>query len=139
MSDPFQLERFVTAQQPVHDQVMAELAAGQKRTHWMWFVFPQLAGLGSSPMARTYAISGIAEARAYLTHPVLAPRLTQCCQQLMAIDGRSVREIFGSPDDMKLHSSLTLFSQVSGAPAVLTHCLDKYFGGRLDQASVLRD
>lgn len=112
-ADPYDLERFVAAQNPVIDRVQAELAAGQKRTHWMWFVFPQIRGLGSSPMARRYAISSLAEAAAYLRHPVLGPRLRECTRLVMQVEGRSAAEIFGYPDGLKFRSSMTLFAQVA--------------------------
>jgi uncharacterized protein (DUF1810 family) len=110
----FDLERFVTAQEGVYESARAEIAAGRKRTHWMWFVFPQLAGLGSSPTAQRYAISGLPEARAYLDHPVLGPRLRDCAELLLKAD-RPAAEIFGHPDDLKLRSSMTLFAEADPA------------------------
>src|SRR5215813_7094342 len=109
MDDPFDLQRFVTAQAPLYERVCAELRAGRKRSHWMWFIFPQIQGLGSSAMAQRYAITSLAEAAAYLDHPVLGPRLRECTGLVNAVDGRSAHEIFGSPDDMKFHSAITLF------------------------------
>jgi Uncharacterized conserved protein len=129
--DPFNLHRFVAAQEPVIDAVRAELAAGRKRTHWMWFVFPQIAGLGRSPTAQAYAISSADEARAYLAHPVLGDRLRGCTEQVLLVEGRTAHDIFGSPDDMKFRSSMTLFGEVSGEEVFL-RSLDKYFGGAGD-------
>ena len=113
MPDPFNLDRFVQAQDPVLAQVRAELWAGHKRTHWMWFVFPQLAGLGRSDTARYYALASLEEARAYLAHPLLGPRLIECTNLVNAVEGRSAHQIFGSPDDLKFHSSMTLFASRS--------------------------
>ena len=113
MSEPYDLDRFVTAQQPVYDTVLAELRAGRKRSHWIWFVFPQLSSLGSSPTAARYGISGAGEASAYLAHPVLGPRLRECANLVSAIDGRSVEEIFGFPDYLKVRSSMTLFAHAA--------------------------
>ena len=136
MEDPFDLARFVTAQEPVIAQVMAELRAGAKRSHWMWFVFPQLAGLGRSPTARFYAISGLDEARAFLLHPVLGPRLHGCTEAVNAVPNRSVHAIFGSPDDLKLHSSMTLFARVAEDGAVFRDALARYFGGKEDAGTL---
>jgi uncharacterized protein (DUF1810 family) len=138
MDDPFDLQRFVAAQAPVYDQVSAELSAGRKRSHWMWFIFPQIRGLGSSAMAQRYAIASLSEAAAYLDHPVLGPRLRACTGLVNAVDGRSVHDIFGSPDDMKFHSSMTLFLRASAADAPFRTALDKYFAGKLDQATIDR-
>jgi uncharacterized protein (DUF1810 family) len=123
------LERFVEAQDGVYDDALAELSAGRKRTHWIWFIFPQIAGLGSSPTARLYAIASLDEARAYLAHPVLGPRLRECAQALLAIDGRSARDILGYPDDLKLRSSMTLFARAADDPGVFQAVLDRYFDG----------
>ena len=123
-----ELERFVTAQEGVHETALAEITAGRKRTHWMWFVFPQLAGLGSSPAAQRYAISGLAEARAYLDHPVLGPRLLACTAAL-AKSGRSAEEIFGYPDDLKLRSSLTLFARAAADAKPFEDALDRFYDG----------
>ncbi len=139
--DPFDLQRFVDAQAPVMAQVLAELRAGAKRTHWMWFVFPQVAGLGSSAMAQRYAIRSPAEASAYLAHPVLGARLRACVQAVLALDGRTARQIFGPPDDMKFHSSLTLFARAAADAAdaaAFRQALEKYFGGRPDAATLAR-
>jgi len=123
------LDRFVEAQDGVYDDALAELSAGRKRTHWMWFVFPQIAGLGSSPTAQRYAIASLDEARAYLAHPVLGPRLRACAEALLAVQGRSAREIFGSPDDLKLRSSMTLFARAADDPAPFQAVLDRYYDG----------
>jgi uncharacterized protein (DUF1810 family) len=130
-SDPFDLQRFVDAQRPVWDDVRAELGAGRKRTHWMWFVFPQLRGLGRSDTARFYGIREADEARAYLAHPVLGPRLVECCTSLMQVPGASAQDVFGAVDAVKLRSCLTLFEAVGGA-AVFGECLVRYFGGERD-------
>jgi uncharacterized protein (DUF1810 family) len=111
--DPFDLKRFLDAQGGIYERALAELEAGQKRSHWMWFVFPQLAGLGSSPTARIYGISGLEEAKAYLAHPVLGPRLIACTQAVLAHQDRSLHAIFGSPDDLKFRSSMTLFDHAA--------------------------
>jgi uncharacterized protein (DUF1810 family) len=138
MSDPFNLKRFVDAQADVIDRVLDELRAGHKRSHWMWFVFPQLAGLGRSAMAERYAISSLEEARAYLGHPVLGPRLVDCSTLVLGVEGRSVSEIFGAPDDQKFWSSMTLFSITADASTtVFRACLQKYFGGRSDRGTLL--
>jgi uncharacterized protein (DUF1810 family) len=123
------LDRFVEAQAGTYDAALAELSAGRKRTHWMWFVFPQLAGLGSSPAARRYAIAGLAEARDYLAHPVLGPRLVEAARALLGVEGRSAGQILGHPDDLKLRSSMTLFAEAADDPAVFRAVLDKYYDG----------
>ena len=115
MSDRFDLQRFVEAQAGVYERVCAELRAGEKRSHWMWFIFPQIKGLGSSPMAVRFAISGLEEARAYLDHAVLGPRLRECTGIVVGVEKRAVGDIFGYPDDMKFHSSMTLFAKTAGA------------------------
>ena len=134
--DPHDLERFVTAQNPVWDQVQAELRRGRKSSHWMWFVFPQLAGLGSSPTARAYALSGLDEARAYLAHPVLGPRLREAAQLAVAVPGRTASEVFCYPDDLKLRSSMTLFARAAPDDAVFADVLDRYFDGAPDPRTV---
>ncbi len=136
MADDFDLDRFVAAQSPVIEQVKRELRFGEKRSHWMWFVFPQLAGLGSSPMARRYAIASLDEARAYLRHPVLGPRLVECTGIVNAVQGRTARAIFGSPDDLKFHSSMTLFGRADPAEPVFRAALERYFGGVEDPRTV---
>jgi uncharacterized protein (DUF1810 family) len=127
--DPFDLQRFATAQAPVLDAVLAELAAGRKRSHWMWFVFPQLRGLGTSSMAQHYGITSLDEARAYLAHPVLGPRLRECCALVLQVEGRSANEIFGSPDDMKFRSCVTLFGLAAPDEPLFGQALDQYYGG----------
>src|SRR5690606_25986296 len=138
MSAPFLLERFVHAQQPVFEQVLRELRAGRKQSHWMWFIFPQIEGLGRSEMARHYAIVSKDEAAAYLAHPVLGPRLEHCAQLALAIPGKNLTEIFGTPDDMKFCSCMTLFASVVGAASIFQACLDKYCGGRPDPDTLAR-
>ena len=138
MSDPFDLQRFVDAQSGVHETALAELQAGKKRSHWMWFVFPQVAGLGSSAMAQRYAISGLAEARAYLAHPVLGRRLVACTTAVNAVEGRSAHDIFGSPDDLKFRSSMTLFAKAAPHEAAFREALAKYYGGQPDLATLRR-
>ncbi len=133
------LVRFVKAQDPVFPTVVEELRAGRKQSHWMWFVFPQLAGLGFSDMARRYAISDLVAAREYLADPVLGPRLRETTHLMLGHAGRSAREILGSPDDMKFHSSMTLFRQAATEPgdvALFQHALDAFFGGDPDRQSL---
>jgi uncharacterized protein (DUF1810 family) len=137
-NDPFDLNRFVTAQAPVYGQVVGELRDGRKRTHWMWFVFPQLLGLGGSSMAVRYGISSLAEARAYLGHDLLGPRLRECTGLVNRVHGRSVGEIFGWPDDLKLCSSMTLFALAADDDQDFTALLDKYYGGERDPLTVAR-
>ena len=138
MSDRYDLQRFVDAQAPVYAQVCGELQQGRKRSHWMWFVFPQIRGLGSSPMAMRFAISSLEEAKAYLEHPVLGPRLRECSRLVMEVKGRTVEEIFGYPDDMKFHSSMTLFAQAAENDEVFVEALQKYFGGEMDRGTMER-
>jgi uncharacterized protein (DUF1810 family) len=133
---PFDLDRFVQAQEPVLADVRRELGEGRKRTHWMWFVFPQIAGLGHSAMAQRYAIASLAEARAYLRHPVLGPRLTQCTGLVNRVQGRSIHQILGSPDDLKFHSSMTLFAMAEPGEAAFRQALEKYFDGVPDARTV---
>jgi len=125
--DPYDLDRFVRAQSSVYDRVLSELRAGVKTSHWMWFIFPQIRGLGRSPTAMEYAISSLEEVRAYLQHEVLGPRLKECTRLVLLVEGRSVNEIFGSPDDMKFRSSMTLFSLVSDDDDIFQRALQKYF------------
>ncbi|WDZ77019.1 DUF1810 domain-containing protein [Ensifer adhaerens] len=134
MADPFELKRFVEAQDRVYAAVLDELGHGRKRTHWMWFVFPQIAGLGHSPMAERYAISGLDEARAYLSHPLLGLRLRQCTELVNAVSGKSAHDIFSSPDDVKFRSSMTLFAEVEESPFV--QALECYFGGEKDRRTL---
>ena len=138
MNDPFDLQRFVDAQADVIDTAMDELRAGKKRSHWMWFVFPQLEGLGRSTMAQRYAISSLEESRAYLEHPIVGARLRQCSEIVLAVEDRSVGEIFGAPDDQKFWSSMTLFSiTADSSTTVFRSCLQKYFGGSSDRGTLL--
>ena len=133
LADPFDLERFVTAQAPVFPAVLAELKAARKRTHWMWFVFPQLRGLGHSSMATFYGIASLHEARAYLGHPLLGPRLDRYTRIVLELEAGSLHEIFGSPDDMKFQSSMTLFALAAAEPtSVFYRALDRWCGGTLD-------
>jgi uncharacterized protein (DUF1810 family) len=141
MRDQYGLERFVRAQDGVYDQVCAELRSGRKRTHWMWFIFPQIKGLGSSEMAVRFAISSIEEAKAYLENPVLGERLRECARIVVGLEGRTAEEIFDYPDDLKFHSSMTLFAkaaEISEEDLVFSQALDKYFGGREDAGTVQR-
>lgn len=135
MTDPFDLNRFVQAQNTVFGAVQAELSRGRKQTHWMWFVFPQVAGLGFSAMSQRYAIGSRAEAEAYLAHPVLGPRLIECTRLVLAIGGRTINAILGAPDDSKFRSSMTLFGAVSDEP-VFDDALAKYFAGERDGATL---
>ena len=135
MTDLFDLERFVRAQDPVFRDVQGELARGRKQTHWMWFVFPQIAGLGFSAMSQRYAIGSRAEARAYLAHPVLGPRLVECTTLVLAVEGRTINAILGAPDDAKFRSSMTLFGAVSDEP-VFDQALARYFAGERDSATL---
>ncbi len=137
MSDPFDLQRFLAAQAAVHAQALAELRQGRKRSHWMWFVFPQLRGLGSSEMAQHYGVSGLAEARAYLAHPVLGARLLDCTEAVLALEGRDLRAIFGSPDDLKFVSSMTLFSLAAERrPNPFAEAIERLCGGSVDQRTL---
>ena len=138
MSDPFGLQRFVDAQSQTYDQALAELRAGHKRTHWMWFVFPQVAGLGHSGMAQRFAISGLDEARAYLAHPLLGRRLVESARALTALDVDDPAAVLGSVDAMKLQSSMTLFALAAPDEPVFGEVLDHYFGGELDQGTTSR-
>ena len=135
MTDPFDLKRFVRAQDPVYGDIQQELARGRKQSHWMWFVFPQVAGLGFSAMSQRYAIASRAEASAYLAHPTLGPRLIECIRLVLAVEGRTINAILGAPDDAKFHSSMTLFDAVSGEP-VFDEGLARYFSGERDQATL---
>ncbi len=135
-ADPFDLRRFLKAQDPLMQQVMQELKAGDKRSHWMWFVFPQLAGLGSSVMAQRYGIPGKQEALAYLAHPVLGPRLLECTGLVNAVTGRSVRQIFGSPDDLKFRSSMTLFHAVMPEAPEFSQALRNFFANEGDPLTI---
>ena len=134
--DAYDLDRFVQAQADSYDRALSEIRDGYKRTHWMWYVFPQVEGLGSSPTARRYAIRSLEEAEAYLRHPVLGPRLVECAEAALAVPGNSARDVFGSPDDWKLRSSATLFALVSPPDSVFERLLAKYFQGQQDEATL---
>ena len=138
MNDPFDLQRFVDAQAPVYRRVVAELRHGQKQSHWMWFIFPQIEGLGSSPMAQRFAIASRAEAVAYLDHPLLGPRLHECTRLVIAVEGRAIDAILGYPDDLKFRSSMTLFASVAEDPTDFVAALDKFYGGEMDRATLAR-
>ena len=137
-NDPYDLQRFVQAQSGLYEQVCRELQEGRKRSHWMWFIFPQLKGLGHSAMAERYGISSRAEAEAYLAHPLLGSRLRNCTELVMALEGRSVEQIFGSPDDMKFRSSMTLFASADSESSLFTNALKKYFAGKPDKLTIER-
>jgi len=132
VADVYNLHRFLEAQDPVYERVLTELKLGEKRSHWMWFIFPQLKGLGRSSMAEHYGIASRAEAEAYLKHEVLGPRLVECTKLVNAVEGKTVEKIFGYPDDLKFRSSMTLFAAVSEAGSVFHQALGKYFGGEPD-------
>jgi uncharacterized protein (DUF1810 family) len=134
--DPFNLDRFVQAQAGIYQQALAELRAGQKRSHWMWFIFPQVAGLGFSSTSQFYGIKSRDEAIAYLNHPTLGPRLLECAQALLEVEGRTAAQIFGSPDDLKLRSSATLFESVSLAASVFEQVIRKYYRGERDEKTL---
>jgi uncharacterized protein (DUF1810 family) len=138
MTDLYDLQRFVAAQDPVYEAIRTELRSGRKKTHWMWFVFPQIAGLGFSPMARRFAIASLAEAAAYLDHPVLSPRLAECIRLVNTVAGRSIEQIFGPPDDLKFRSSMTLFAHATLDNQLFADALMKYFGGEFDPATLAR-
>jgi uncharacterized protein (DUF1810 family) len=138
MSDPYDLQRFVDAQDPVYDKVRAELRDGSKRSHWMWFIFPQIMGLGSSPLARRFAISSLSEATAFLEHPILGRRLAECTMLVNRVEGRPIGQIFGSPDDLKFRSSMTLFAHATPDNRVFLDALQKYFKGEFDPATLSR-
>jgi uncharacterized protein (DUF1810 family) len=130
--DPHDLSRFVQAQETDYETALSEVRAGRKRSHWMWYIFPQIAGLGASEMSRRYAVQSRAEAAAYLKHPALGPRLVEICDAVLGVEGRSAHDIFGSPDDMKLRSCATLFAAVSPPGSVFERVLQKYFRGEPD-------
>ena len=133
--DPFDLNRFISAQDRVYDCVLAELKNGQKRSHWMWYIFPQLDGLAQSTTSKYYAIKSLSEAIAYLNHPVLGARIIECAKTIVAIEGKTASEIFGYPDNLKLFSSMTLFSEVAAEP-IFIRVLDKYFQGERDDRTL---
>ena len=136
--DPFNLQRFLDAQAPVYPQVLAELTAGSKRSHWMWFIFPQIAGLGSSPTAQRFAIRSMDEAAAFLAHPILGPRLRECTTLVLTHPDLSATEIFSYPDDLKLHSALTLFAVADPDTSLFRQALDTFFSGQRDEATLNR-
>jgi uncharacterized protein (DUF1810 family) len=135
-SDPYDFSRFLRAQEIDYDQALSEIRSGRKRTHWMWYIFPQLAGLGSSSTAQHYAITSANEARAYLNHPVLGSRLEECAEAVLQVEGRSAQEIFGSPDDLKLRSCASLFACVSPPGSVFERLLEKYYQGEPDSKTM---
>ena len=136
MGDRYNLQRFVDAQQHVYASVLAELKQGRKRGHWIWFIFPQLKGLGHSPNSEFYGIVSLQEAVAYLQHPVLGPRLTECTQLVNTVEGRSVEDIFGKIDTMKFRSCMTLFARAAPENQIFRHALQKYFAGELDPLTI---
>jgi uncharacterized protein (DUF1810 family) len=138
MPDRYNLERFVSAQNPAFERVCAELERGRKQSHWMWFIFPQIKGLGQSYMATEFAISSRAEAEAYLNHPILGPRLRKCTQLLMNIEGREITDILGDPDDIKFRSSMTLFAEATPDNQIFKDALQKYFNGKPDPLTLER-
>lgn len=138
MNDPFNLQRFLAAQQLDYSRALGELQAGQKLSHWIWYVFPQLRGLGRSEMSRRYGIADLAEARAYVTHPVLGARLRECASALLAHRGRSARQIMGAPDDLKLRSSMTLFHAADPAQPLFSEVLVAFYDGEVDVATLQR-
>ena len=131
--DPYDLNRFLSAQETIYESVLEELGNGRKQSHWMWFIFPQIEGLGYSSTSRYYSIKSIEEAREYLHHPILGQRLLECTEKVLAINGKTALEIFGAPDDLKLRSSMTLFACVAGPESVFVRVLEKYFDGKPDQ------
>ncbi|MCK1711443.1 MULTISPECIES: DUF1810 domain-containing protein [unclassified Bradyrhizobium] len=135
MTDPFNLNRFVQAQNPIYSRVIGELSRGRKQSHWMWFIFPQIAGLGLSAMSQRYAIGSRKEAEAYLAHPVLGARLVECTGLVLAVQGRTIHAILGAPDDAKFRSSMTLFGAVSDQP-IFSQALERYFSGERDGATL---
>ncbi len=135
-ADPFDLERFVSAQSGSYARALNEIRAGRKRSHWIWFVFPQIRGLGLSPTSQHYGISGIDEARAYISHPVLGPRLAECAEALLALKGRTASAIMPYPDDLKLRSSMTLFERVAGPGSVFSRVLEEYYQGHRDERTL---
>jgi len=136
--DPYHIQRFLDAQNPVFEKVCSELREGRKQSHWMWFIFPQIAGLGSSAMSQRYGISSLQEAEAYLKDPILGERLRLCTRLVVAIDGRSIEQIFGYPDDLKFQSSMTLFSSTKLGNRIFKDALQKYFAGQLDKKTLDR-
>jgi uncharacterized protein (DUF1810 family) len=138
MADPFNLKRFLDAQAPVYEQACRELEAGRKESHWIWFIFPQIAGLGQSAISIRFAIASLDEAIAYLAHPILGPRLKECARLALDLEGRTARDIFGSIDEMKFRSSMTLFARAPPDEDLFQRCLEKYFNGEPDPATLAR-
>ncbi len=138
IDDPYALHRFVDAQDSVYDQVCSELRQGHKRSHWIWFIFPQIEGLGLSPTSRAFAISSLEEAAAYCRHPILGPRLLQCTELVNEISGRQIQQILAPPDDLKFGSSMTLFAYATTDNQVFEAALQKYFSGQYDQLTLDR-
>jgi uncharacterized protein (DUF1810 family) len=138
MADRFDLQRFVEAQAPIYAQVCQELRAGRKESHWIWYIFPQIAGLGQSPTSVRFAISSLDEASAYLSHPILGPRVKECATLAFNVEGKTARQIFGGIDELKFRSSMTLFMKAAPEAAVFQQCLDKYFGGDPDPATLAK-
>jgi uncharacterized protein (DUF1810 family) len=138
LTDPYNLHRFVDAQEPVFDEVCSELRHGRKMSHWIWFIFPQIEGLGFSPASLKFAISSLAEAAAYLQHPLLGPRLLLCVELVTHISGRTIRQVLGSPDDLKFRSSMTLFAHATSENQVFDDALQKYFAGQHDPLTLDR-
>jgi uncharacterized protein (DUF1810 family) len=136
IEDPYELSRFVQAQESDYESALNEITAGDKRTHWMWYIFPQFRGLGKSGTSRHYAINSLDEAKAYLAHPILGPRLVACAEAALRVEGRSATQIFGSPDDLKLRSSATLFASVSSNGSVFHRVLDRFFNGIADERTL---
>ncbi len=134
--DPYDLNRFVSAQEGVYERALAELRDGRKRTHWMWFIFPQIDGLGYSPTAKRYSIKTLEEARQYLNHPVLGKRLLECTEAVVSLTSGTVSEIFGYPDELKFKSSMTLFEKIAGLASVFSAALDKYCNGERDTSTL---
>lgn len=134
--DPFQLERFIQAQETVYQQALKELKNGKKKSHWIWYIFPQLEGLGHSATSKHYGIKSLEEAKEYLRHPVLGPRLLECCEAILAVKGRTAEDIFDFPDDMKLRSSMTLFASISPPDNMFLRVLQKYFDGGQDPKTI---
>jgi len=134
--DPHELQRFLEAQAADYETALDEIRRGRKRSHWMWYIFPQFDGLGFSPMSQRYSIKSVDEAKAYLAHPILGPRLIACTEAALGVEGKSATQIFGSPDDMKLRSSATLFAHVAGAGSVFDRLLARYYGGLRDERTL---
>lgn len=138
MNDPYNLQRFVDAQKAMFEQARAELSRGKKASHWMWFIFPQIRGLGASETAQFFAISSLAEAAAYIEHPVLGPRLRECARLVTAIEGKSIEHVFGYPDNLKFKSSMTLFARATPENGIFLEALKIYFGGEFDRQTLDR-